>query len=202
MAVWSGGRSVDLRGATITAKGTAIPFYVAPQQFERDYIVLVPQGPLPSAVIGVRLDVTVAGQWLTEEWSFSTAGAVPPPSYHSAWVSESAWPTIAVGQTTTLSVTFQNAGTVSWTKGAGTQANLGVNGDDRTVSQLGMAVGWPVPDRPAVQDAASVPPGATSSFTFAIRGVTPGTFSIHLRPVIDGVTWMEDQGVYMVVTVR
>jgi hypothetical protein len=53
-----------------------------------------------------------------------------------------------------------------------------------------------------VQDAASVPPGATSSFTFAIRGVTPGTFSIHLRPVIDGVTWMEDQGVYMVVTVR
>jgi len=26
-------------------------------------------------------------------------------------------------------------------------------------------------------------------------------YSIHLRPVIDGVTWMEDEGVFLVVTV-
>src|SRR5260221_199453 len=108
MAVWSGGRSVDLRGASITANGTAIPFYIAPQQFERDYIVLVPQQPLPSAVISVRMDVTVAGQWTTEQWSFSTAGAAAAPSYHSAWVTESAWPTISVGQSPTLAITFRN----------------------------------------------------------------------------------------------
>jgi uncharacterized protein YkwD len=202
MAVWSGGRSVDLRGATIMANGASIPFYIAPQQFERDYVVLVPQQPLPSAVIAVRLDVTVAGQWLTEEWSFSTAGAVAPPSYHSAWVTESAWPTIGVGQSTTLSITFKNAGTATWMRGTSTQANLGVNGDDRTIFQLGMADGWPVPDRPAIQDSAVVPPGATSSFTFTLKGTAPGTYAIHLRPVIDGITWMEDEGVYMVVTVR
>ena len=202
MAVWSGGRSVDLRGATITANGAAIPFYIAPQQFERDYIVLVPQQPLPSAVIAVRMDVTVAGVWGTEEWSFSTAGAAPAPSYHSAWVTESAWPTIAVGQSTTLSITFKNTGTATWTRGTPFQANLGVNGDDRTIFQLGMTDGWPVPDRPAVQDAPVVPPGATSSFTFRLKGTAPGTYAIHLRPVIDGITWMEDEGVYMVVTVR
>jgi uncharacterized protein YkwD len=205
MAVWSGGRSVDLRGASITANGSAIPFSVASQEFERDYIVLVPQKPLPSATIAVRMDVTVAGRWLTEEWSFTTAGAVaptPPPSYHSAWITESAWPTIAVGESTTLSITFKNTGTATWTRGSATQANLGVNGDDREFFQLGMADGWPVPDRPGIQDSAVVPPGATTTFTFRVKGTAPGTYSLHLRAVIDGITWLEDEGVYMTVTVR
>ena len=148
------------------------------------------------------MDVTVAGQWGTEEWAFSTVGAAAPATYHSAWVTESAWPTIAIGQSTTLSITFKNTGTTPWVKGSATQANLGVNGDDRTIYRLGMADGWPVPDRPAMQDSAVVPPGATSSFTFRIAGTTAGTYAIHLRPVIDGITWMEDEGVYMVVTVR
>ncbi len=206
MAVWSGGRSVDLRGASITASGVAIPFYVAPQEFERDYIVIVPQKPVPVGTIAVRFDVTVAGRWLTEEWSFTTAGAsaVAPtaPSFHSRWVTQSAWPTIAVGQTTTMSVTFRNAGATTWTRGTAYEARLGVNGDDRTFARLGMSVGWPIPDRPAVQDLASVPPGASTTFTFSVRGVAPGTYALHLRPVVDGITWMEDEGVYMVVMVR
>jgi len=99
-------------------------------------------------------------------------------------------------------VTFRNAGATTWTKGTASEARLGVNGDDRTFAQLGMAVGWPIPDRPAVQDLASVAQGATTTFTFSVRGVALGTYALHLRPVIDGVTWMEDEGVYMVVTVR
>lgn len=54
MAVWSGGRGVDLRGAARSSNGVAIPFYVAAQEFERDYIVIVPQKPLPSAKIERR----------------------------------------------------------------------------------------------------------------------------------------------------
>ncbi len=217
MAVWSGGRSVDLRGAAVTVNGASVPLYVAPQQFERDYVVVVPQKPLPVGVVDVRFDVTVAGVWSTEEWTFTTAGAVslpnapPPPiaptipsasSFHSAWVSETPWPTIAVGQTATVSIAFRNTGTATWTKGAPTQANLGINGDDRTFSQIGMAVGWPVPDRPAIQDASAVPPGSIAFFTFTVRGAVPGTYSLHVRPVIDGITWMEDQGVYITVAVR
>jgi uncharacterized protein YkwD len=207
MAIWSGARTVELRGASIHGNGVALPFYVAPQEFERDYWVLVPQKPLPVGTITVRMDVTVAGRWTTEEWSFTTAGAstVAPPAptdFHSRWVTQSQWPTIGVGQETTLSVTFRNSGATTWTKGSAYEARLGVNGDDRTFSSLGMSVGWPIPDRPAVQDLAVVPSGATTTFTFRVRGVRPGTFSLHLRPVIDGITWMEDEGVYMVVAVR
>ncbi len=211
MAVWSGGRSVDLRGASLSANGSAIAFTVAPQQFERDYVVLVPTAPLPLGTVSVRLDVTVAGTPRTEQWSFSTtataptvpvAGAPPASAFHSAFLAESPWPTIAAGETTTLTLLFRNAGTAAWRRGTATEARLGVNGDDRTFASLGMAVGWPIPDRPAVQDVDSVAPGATTTFTFRVKGTQRGTFTLHLRPVVDGLTWMEDEGVYMVVAVR
>jgi len=31
--------------------------------------------------------------------------------------------------------------------------------------------------------------------------MTPGLYAIHLRPVIDAVTWMEDEGVFLYITV-
>jgi hypothetical protein len=82
----------------------------------------------------------------------------------------------------------------------GAQANLGINGDDRTLSAIG--VGWPTPDRPAIQAEAVVAPGELGTFRFTLRApATPGTYALHLRPVIDGLTWMEDEGVFMAMTV-
>jgi glucose/arabinose dehydrogenase len=123
--------------------------------------------------------------------------------FHSRWVSESAFPTVDPGQTTPpMTITFRNTGTRSWRRGLfGEQANLGINGDDRTLGAYG--VGWPTPDRPAIQNEAIVAPGQNATFTFSMRGPpAPGTYQLHLRPVIDGVTWMEDEGVYMYITVR
>ncbi len=123
--------------------------------------------------------------------------------FHSRWVSESAFPTVEPGQATSpMTITFRNAGTRSWRKGVfGEQANLGINGDDRTLAAYG--VNWPTPDRPAIQNEAVVNPGQNATFTFAMRGPAAlGTYQLHLRPVIDGVTWMEDEGVFMYVTVR
>ena len=66
----------------------------------------------------------------------------------------------------------------------------------------GLSVGWPYTTRPAVQNEAIVAPGSIGTFTFQVRAPTaPGVYYINLRPVIDGVTWMEDEGVYLVVTV-
>ena len=123
--------------------------------------------------------------------------------FHSRWVSQSAYPTVDPGQATpAMTITFRNTGTRTWRKGVfGEQANLGINGDDRTLSAYG--IGWPTPDRPAIQNEALVAPGQNASFTFSMRGPpTPGTYQLHLRPVIDGITWMEDEGVFMYITVR
>lgn len=118
------------------------------------------------------------------------------------WLGQSSYPTIAVGETTTLFVAFRNVGAGAWVKGTASEARLGVNLDDRTFSELGMAVGWALPDRPAMQSEPYVGPGGTATFVFRVKGVKTGQYTLHLRPVIDGVTWMEDEGVFLVVTVR
>ncbi len=122
--------------------------------------------------------------------------------YHSRWAWQSTYPTLHAGQLSApLSIAFTNTGTRSWVRGVlGQQANLGVNGDDRTWSSLG--VGWPTPDRPAIQSEATVAPGGIGTFTFQVRAPSgPGTYAFHLRPVIDGLTWMEDEGVFLIITV-
>ncbi len=75
-----------------------------------------------------------------------------------------------------------------------------MNRDNETWAGLG--VGWPSANRVAFQSEASVPPGGVGTFTFLVRApMTPGTYAINLRPVIDAVTWMEDEGVFLYVTV-
>ena len=64
-------------------------------------------------------------------------------------------------------------------------------------------VSGPTPDRVAVQNERLVQPGGTGTFTFQVRApVLAGTYAIHLRPVIDGTVWMEDEGVYLLIAVR
>ena len=213
MVVYSGGQNVTMRAAEIVApNGTRVPIYYAPQQFEYDYQVIIPQRPLAAGTTyHARFDINVSNVMVTNEWDFTTAGsggstplpALPPTqTYHSAFVSQSAFPTLQPNQTAQLTVQFRNSGTATWTKGlVGSQANLGINGDNRTFAALGMSVNWLSPDRPAAQTEASVPPGAIATFTFTIRAPqATGTYRIPLRPVIDGRTWLEDQGVFLLVT--
>ncbi len=122
--------------------------------------------------------------------------------YHSKWVSQTTNPQLGPGETSgDITITFRNSGTKAWTKGVtGQQANLGIRNDDRTWSSL--AVNWLAPDRPAAQNEATVAPGATGTFTFKVRAPqAPSTYVLALRPVIDGVTWLEDDGVFVAVSV-
>ncbi|MEX2229819.1 MAG: CAP domain-containing protein, partial [Dehalococcoidia bacterium] len=219
MVVYSGGQGVQMRAAELVAPGGArVPFYYVPQLYEYDYQVIIPKAPLAAGTnYHVRMDLTVNGRWVTNEWDFTTAGTdraapiarqptvgLPAASgFHARWVSQSDYPTLRPGETSApLTITFANTGSATWTRGVlGRQVNLGIDGDDRTWSSLG--VGWPTPDRVAIQDQATVLPGATGSFTFRVRAPqTPGTYRIHLRPVVDGTTWLEDYGVFLVVTVK
>jgi glucose/arabinose dehydrogenase len=127
---------------------------------------------------------------------------VSDPGLHSAWVSQTPYPTLQPGQVSApLNIVFRNTGTATWTKGVlGQEARLAINQDDAQWAPLG--VNWMSANRVAAQTEASVPPGANATFTFQVRAPqTAGTYSLHLRPVIDGTAWMEDQGVFLIITV-
>src|SRR5947207_7671206 len=135
MVVYSAGQNVQFRAAELYGpNGARLPFYLAPQQFEYDYQIIVPQGPLSTnTTYHVRFDITVAGTWLTNEWNFSTGatitggggssggGGAPPSAsdngLHSAWVSQTALPALQPAATQSVSLLFRNSGTATWQKG-------------------------------------------------------------------------------------
>ena len=127
------------------------------------------------------------------------AVAVNPSAFHASWVSQSTYPSVTPGGTAQVTIRFRNTGTASWVRGVpGQQANLGLSGDG-----AGLAFGWPTPDRLAIQSEAVVPPGEVATFTFQIRAPSAaGEYKVAVRPVIDGTTWMEDQGTFFIVNSR
>jgi len=216
MVVYSAGQNVQMRAAEVVApNGTKLPIYYAAQQFEYDYQVIIPQQPLAvNTTYHVRFDITVAGTYVTNEWDFSTGStvssgggtsSVPPDSgLHSTWASQTTLPAMQPAAQGTVTLQFRNIGTKTWTKGVvGSQVALGVRGDSTAYSTMGLNVGWPLPNRVALQNESTVAPGAVASFTFTVKApLGAGTVAIPLRPVIDGVAWLEDQGVFVPVTTR
>jgi cysteine-rich secretory family protein len=213
MIVYSGGQSVVMKSAEVIAPGgVRLAIYYAAQQFEYDYQVIIPQRPLAAnTTYHVKMDITVAGNPLVNEWDFSTGASIvggggssgggPAPvvdsGLHSAWMSQTAVPALQPSATQSVSLLFRNSGTKTWQKGVGgSEVALGINGDNTTFSALGMNVGWPSANRVAVQNESAVAPGGIATFTFAIKApFSGGLVNIPLRPVVDGVAWLEDQGV-------
>lgn len=122
-------------------------------------------------------------------------------AYASAWVSQSAIPRLARAAAATVTVSLRNRGTSAWVRGTPSEVRLGVPGDDTIYQQLGLADGWLLGARPAVQAEPNVAPSEVATFTFRVRGALAGSFLIRLRPVVDGLAWLDDDGIYVVVSV-
>lgn len=127
-----------------------------------------------------------------------------PVLLHSKLVAQSAHPTIAQGEVASIWVSYRNTGIAAWAKASPAEARLGLVGTPEEVRRIreALALDWVLPDRPARQDEAYVSRGAETHFTFKVKGARPGTYRLQLRPVVDGVTWLEDDGAYIDVTVR
>jgi hypothetical protein len=154
--------------------------------------------------------------------SNSTGPGIAPPAVvpggiqgrHAAWYGQSGYPTLCAGQRSTATVAFYNSGSIGWVRGRmGEVAYLGTWGpepgqDSPTAlggdGQLSTPnTGWPRYNRIAMQPADYVGPGQTAWFQFTIAAPTsPGTYKLYLRPLIEGAAWLEDYGVFWVVTVR
>jgi subtilisin family serine protease len=148
-------------------------------------------------------------------------GIPPPPAplagangFHASWYGQSGYMTLCPDQQATATVAYYNSGSRGWVKGRmGEVAYLGtwdtVPGQDRP-SMLGgdgtqgsPATDWPRYNRIAQQPADYVGPGQVAWFQFTVVAPSvPGTYYLYLRPLVEGSQWMEDFGVYWVVTVR
>lgn len=135
----------------------------------------------------------------------STAPATAPAvqtydsGFHSRWAAQSANPTLAPGQVSTLVVGLTNTGARGWYAG---QTNLGTSSPP-DINRYDLAYGWISGNRLATTTTSFVGPGQVGWFQFQVKApATPGTYRLDVRGVVDGVTWLEDQGIYFTITVR
>jgi hypothetical protein len=147
-------------------------------------------------------------------------GIAPPasvprgiPGFHASWYGQSGYMSLCAGERATATVAYFNSGSRGWVSGRlGEVGYLGtwnsepgqdqpsiLGGDGQRGSP---ATGWPRFNRVAVQPASYVGPGQIAWFQFSVQAPsTPGTYRLGIRPLIEGASWMEDFGVFWVVTV-
>jgi hypothetical protein len=124
------------------------------------------------------------------------------PSYHAAFGTQSAYPSASAGQTVQWVVAFTNTGATGWSTNGGSQLRLGTSHPLDTTSALSSG-GWLSGNRPAQQTTTYVAPGQQAWFILELTAPsTPGTYRLYVRPVIDGVQWLEDAGAYVDLVVR
>ncbi len=189
----------------------------------------VPPGAYRVTANGVALGTTLvaAGQvaGITAQAGTCTSsvgpGIPPPPSvpagvpgFHAAWYGQSGYMTLCAGDRATAVVAYYNAGSRGWLLGRmGEVAYLGTwrpePGQDMPTALGGDGTlgspntGWPRYNRIAAQPHEWVGPGQVAWFQFTVQApATPGQYRLYLRPLVEGATWMEDYGVYWLVTVK
>ena len=120
--------------------------------------------------------------------------APPPPSFHATFSADAAFPVASPGQVVQWVVSFTNTGTTGWSTSSASQARLGTSHPLDRGSALASAT-WLSSNRPAQQTTSYVGPGQDAWFVVQLTAPsTPGTYRLYLRPVIDGVQWLEDAG--------
>ncbi len=123
-----------------------------------------------------------------------------PEELRSQWHSQTAAPVIDVGATAEITIQYRNVGNTPWIKDSPSEIRLGEVGSPPLPAA--MRLDWFASDRPAVQSEAIVDERDLASFTFKVRGTAPGTYRLRVRPVVDGVKWLDDEGVFVQITVR
>ena len=171
--------------------------------------------------IGSTAQATTPNAPQTAACTSSVGPGIPPPAsvpsgqpgFHASWYGQSGYMTLCPGDTQTATVAMYNSGSAGWVSGVlGQVGYLGTwnpsPGQDQPSmlggdGQLGSPnTGWPRYNRVAIQPANYVGPNQVSWFQFGIRApLTPGTYDLYIRPLIEGAQWMEDYGIFWRITV-
>ncbi len=178
--------------------------FVAPSQpgFYREYFEPVADGFSWLGDIGIFWPIYVTNPTAAQ--------------YDYEWIGQSAYPSVSRSGQTTLKLQLRNTGTQTWTSSGGTPVRLATDRlRDRAsgFSNNGSAAGWLSPNRvkltrnltdPSqnVGGETAVDQGEIGEFEFAINATPPANaYREHFTPVVDGVTFMKDIGIFWVITI-
>lgn len=118
------------------------------------------------------------------------------PRYSATYVGGSDWVVLGNGEHHATSGLWRNTGWDTWSQ---SNSRIGTGGPEPAHDQPSVLIG----SNRVGQSQATVAPGEVASYPFELIGPpTPGIYRVYLRPVIDGITWMEDQGVFWLVDRR
>jgi hypothetical protein len=122
-----------------------------------------------------------------------------PAELHSEWYTQTLPLSLMAGEIGDVTIQFRNVGHTEWILGSPSELRLGEVGPLPLPPE--MQVDWFNWDRPARQTELVVSPYQMATFTFKVAGVAPGSYRLNVRPVVDGVIWLEDEGVHLDITV-
>jgi hypothetical protein len=122
-----------------------------------------------------------------------------PVELHSEWYTQTQPLTLTAGETADITIQFVNVGHTEWIYGSPSEIRLGEVGPRPLPPE--MRVDWFHWDRPARQTEFVVSPQQLVTFTFKVVGAAPGAYRLNVRPVVDGVSWLKDEGVHVDITV-
>ncbi len=127
---------------------------------------------------------------------------IEPPSYHAQYLGQSSFVTMGSGDTKTFWVEYRNTGSQTWDN---SNVHLGTSNplDRNSIFYSSTPTsGWKSNNRIKMEKS-TVAPGESVRFTFTIQAPqASGTYYEHFRPVVDGVAWMEDVGLYWQIIVQ
>lgn len=172
------------RPATLTQSS------VAPGQIGRFAFTVV--GP-PTGVYNEFFRPVAEGRtWFGQRGAYLPINTVP--HYSANWNAQNVPTALTMGQSQTGWIEFKNTGNLPWVKGGANPFRLGTS---RPLDRFSSFVGsdWLAPHRIQL-DQDTVNPGQVGRFTFTMTPTQAGLSNEYFRPLVEGVSWLQDWGVY------
>lgn len=125
--------------------------------------------------------------------------------YHAQYLNQNSHPEIYPGESYDFQLSMKNTSMVTWRgEGNANSVRLGTsNSLDRT-PKFTRGEGWVSANRVRMVES-EVAPGGTAHFNFSYavpENMPAGNYKEYFRPLAEGMTWMEDYGVYWGITVK
>jgi len=160
------------------------------------------------SIVDGNWECTYTGDFADAECEPVGIQPTPPPSiigtYDYEFITQSPYPsTLAPSTTTDVWIEIKNTGTATWYNHGNNPVRLGTGSSFGNINQQRdylsefAASDWLSQNRPAAILQDEVSPGETARFQFTIQApATPGTYKAYFTPVVDGLMWMKDMGIY------